>query len=37
LAAAELARVALLLGAVGLVAIGAGGTLAELLGRVRHR
>ena len=32
--AAELARVAVLLGAVGLVAIGASGALAELLGRV---
>jgi hypothetical protein len=31
--AAELARVAVLLGAVGLVAIGASGALAELLGR----
>ena len=29
----ELARVPVLLGAVGLVAIDAGGTLAELLGR----
>jgi hypothetical protein len=32
--AAELARVTVLLGAVGLVAIGASGALAELLGRV---
>ena len=34
LAAAELARVAVPLGAVGLVAIGASGALAELLRRV---